>query len=416
MFRGSGFVTSAAVVLMAGCGSAGSVADHPASGSLTPSRPTAVSGPDEPTPASPSAAPSPDPTSHIGYLGMTAGGMAAIVVEPDGDRVAELPIGDDVIEWISLAPDGQRFAAAVGINQETGTGAAMRVQPRRGWESADIAGHHRAPSWSPDSRRIAFAADPIASWECRQGEDEPLPHQTLTIVDDVTGEVVQQLPVPRETHALSWSPNGRALAWSAQPGFQPCSGGTPDETELVVLEVDTGEVTRRSVSAVNAYRPVVWSPDGGSLVVRGDNAEGPLDLLLVASFDAESQPIRLAAAPGVPMAWTPHGIVMRVERPAQPDPETQLVAVDAESGAMTDLVTIDGEVEALVSLADNHLAVATTTLDFGGCDVTDPDAHCDTATANTALQVIDPSTGEINQIVEEGLYTHAGGLAAIDRP
>lgn len=125
---------------------------------------------------------------------------------------------------------------------------------------------HDAPVWSPDGRRVAFVTN-------RSADPEVTPWlREIRIVDlgdpDRTAQAVPAPVGPK--HHLSWSPDGRSLAWYGHTDIR--DAWSSRHTDLWTLDLETGEV--RNLSA-RLDRPVGDSVLGD---VRsfGAGEQGPL--------------------------------------------------------------------------------------------------------------------------------------------
>ena len=118
---------------------------------------------------------------------------------------------------------------------------------------------HDAPTWSPDSKQIAFSSARNDDWDVQLGE-------AIWVVNAVGGEPRRVTPED-DLHSLpSWSPDGSKLAcnWS-QGGFD-----RPRHDRVAVVDVATGERTVLTeeldlqCGAYPSVREPVW--DGDSLL------------------------------------------------------------------------------------------------------------------------------------------------------
>jgi Tol biopolymer transport system component len=145
----------------------------------------------------------------------------------------------------SWSPDSRSIAyAASGIMVMNRDGSHKR-RLARGYEDQQGGG----PAWSPDGRRIAFLGDDSVSVVDAEG-GEP------TVLLDTGG---------RATYGLAWSPDGRYVS---------VTHGDGDDYEIFVVDVDAGEARNLTDNeGVNDTR-AVWSPDGrhvAYVVRRGDD-------------------------------------------------------------------------------------------------------------------------------------------------
>jgi hypothetical protein len=212
-----------------------------------------------------------------------------VVESADGSDRRSLPIQSDDSyreESYALSPDGTQVAwfkpvQAIGLQTPDGGsegagwqnelwvtpiagGTAVRLAPT----STDPFESYGRPTWSPDGRTIAFEGRIAArSTESRS-------HRSAVYVVDVDGSDRRTLStrplVAYDAFGLSWSPDGRYLAFVGLPDGSSIPLTNPDaplgdpQTDVFVIAADgTGErnITR---SATFETRPG-WSPDGSRL-------------------------------------------------------------------------------------------------------------------------------------------------------
>jgi TolB protein len=116
------------------------------------------------------------------------------------------------------------------------TGGAERQLTRNAWSS-------QVPSWSPNGRRLAFFANP-------QGRDQ------LFVMEMATGAVRPLAPSDSTDDAPAFSPDGRYVA------FVSTRDGPRD---LYRVDVETGAVVRLT-RGITAWAQPSWSPDGRRLL------------------------------------------------------------------------------------------------------------------------------------------------------
>lgn len=141
-----------------------------------------------------------------------------------------------------------------------------------------------AVTWSPDSSRVASAADD----EC-----------SVHIWDAATGTRLVVQPMENEVQALAWSPDGQRIA--AGHSYGP----------ITVLDAQTGAVVLSTQGDWLGTYHVAWSPDGRRLAAGDHIGEACI-------WDAASGELLITSAHGVPhvqghtlrpyhVAWSPDG-------------------------------------------------------------------------------------------------------------
>jgi len=169
------------------------------------------------------------------------------VMRPDGSRrrlIAKGGFADDNPTW---SPDSRRIAFA---RQETATlwrlfivradGRGLRALTSRRITAIN-------PSWSPNGRRIAFAQR-LLRW------------QIFTV--NLAGGARKRISNGRASDSFPvWSPNGRRLAFVRQEG---------NTTAVFTVGADGRGVRRASPRSMIAVQPA-WSPTGRRIAFAGDH-------------------------------------------------------------------------------------------------------------------------------------------------
>jgi Tol biopolymer transport system component/serine/threonine protein kinase len=174
------------------------------------------------------------------YL-LRAGGQRAINLTEDSPA-------DDVQP--AFSPDGRQIAFRSsrddgGLFVMGATGESARRLTTFGWN----------PGWSPDGKKLVFAAEPIS----RTPFDRPTT-SALWTVDVATGELHRL----SEGDAVqpSWSPGGRRIAY-----WGLAEGGA--QRDLYTIPAGGGEPRAVTRDAAVDWSPV-WSPDGKYLYFSSD--------------------------------------------------------------------------------------------------------------------------------------------------
>ena len=169
-----------------------------------------------------------------------ANGASRPAWSPDGAQIAfTRPTNDHLDKWQLCVARADGFNARCIVGDEDGI----------------IVGR---PSWSPDGSRIAFT-----NWvhSCPNGQcGQSGGYFTSLRVLNTASMVVDSVDSPPLT-SVSWSPDGRRIAFSAYA--RSYGGGVlgvvnPDGSELEILASSLGSY---------AVAEVVWSPDGSRLAL-----------------------------------------------------------------------------------------------------------------------------------------------------
>lgn len=137
-------------------------------------------------------------------------------------------------------------------------------------------------AWSPDGRRIAFAAR-------AEGED----YRDVYVMSASGSSVTRLTTADGDDLQPTWSPDGERIAFAS-------AGGVPgDPFEVYMMNPDGSNVARETDCAFNCWHPD-WSPDGARL------AYNELYSIRIKNL-ATSYVADFAEMAGGP-AWSPDGV------------------------------------------------------------------------------------------------------------
>lgn len=162
-------------------------------------------------------------TARARTLASPHGSVGSAAWSPQGGRIA----------FVAYSKRGPR----IHVIRSDGT---KEIDVARGWD----------PVWSPDGRRLAFIYD-------RRGT-----HGVLAVMkaDGSATNVLDRHGIAPYGQGISWSPNGRLLAYAHEL--------TPDPTHMNLAVIRADGTHRRFVArgVVNEeYGPTYWSPDARTL-------------------------------------------------------------------------------------------------------------------------------------------------------
>jgi Tol biopolymer transport system component len=216
------------------------------------------------------------------------------VANPDGTGIRQLTSGPSDGETFS--PDGTLIAYQTDAQDMSGTVMVMSPDGDRRVAVAEHLAEIGDIVWSPDSRRVAFAARIMGASGFR----------VYTAAIDHPGAVQVGGPdvFGREP---SWSPDGRELAFKRIEGLDqgPYSVGT-----LWVIDVDGSNLHRLGdtrASGDNAYWNTSWSPDGKRLAFLAQGVGGKFDVYVINADGTGERDISNTPADEYWPSWSPDG-------------------------------------------------------------------------------------------------------------
>lgn len=185
-------------------------------------------------------------------------------------------------------------------------------------------------AWSPDGRFIAFTLREPAAEEDPSVAGKDLPYTRLGIVDVARHTTSLITGRDFDVQELAWSADGRELALVVAPTPSP-----EDQYRLglVVVDRQTGKITRRLSENVAFAGLLRWSPDGSLITFRECPPERKFAswLAVVPAAGGTARPLLQDARSTVLRAeWAAdsrHLVLLNVEGTAQ-----ALDALDVESG------------------------------------------------------------------------------------
>jgi Tol biopolymer transport system component len=219
---------------------------------------------------------------------------------------------------ISWSPDSRRLAFA----GDTDGGSAIFVVDR------DVPGPARIvdpalraidPAWAPDGRTIAFqsAADQALHVVAPDGSDS----RRLGWLD---GTMLWP----------EWSPDGRALVLTA---FQN------DNVDIFTVSADGSVVTNVSNDPSDEFSPS-WSPDGERIAWGRATGEGTRAHIVVANADGSGQVVLPDVADLAPPVWSPDGSRVYSYVVGENDEFQDLIVLDPSGAEPAVRIKIEGNV------------------------------------------------------------------------
>ena len=282
-------------------------------------------------------------------------GSAFLVIrDGDGNPVQRLALVDDATTSVTfaLSPDGTRVAwfkpEAAGdelwVAPVTG-GPGIRVVP-----ATNVPGESQAsPVWSPDGSSIAFvayAADAVTGDRRRSAID-------VVAADGSDRRRITTRPGLLDD-GLSWSPDGRSLAYAGVTDARPIPSSSGDGApialparDLFVIGAD-GKGDLDVTNTAGSETQPAWSPDGTALAfdTSGDGEAHRLTTVRMNGPTPAGRPILGPEAAW--FLWSPDGTALLWPEVTTVGPETFHTTIhsidrDFRQAAVT-LQSLDGQV------------------------------------------------------------------------
>jgi len=189
--------------------------------------------------------PTPPSSRQIWVMNADGSGQAKLTESAGGDYFPVWsPIGDKIAFVRIREPDGlTTFPGKIYVMNADGSNPTQVT-------FGDFA--DSSPAWSPDGKRIAFARYPFTAGETSG------PGQIYVINPDGTGltKLEGKGNDSPYTKSLSWSPDGRKIAFEGQPS-------TPSNDHLFVMNADGTGQTKVTSGRGDGWP--TWSPDGTAI-------------------------------------------------------------------------------------------------------------------------------------------------------
>ncbi len=238
------------------------------------------------------------PDGAYGFLNVPPGAYTVVASwsAKRGSAVCTVAAGavsrTDVIiglEQSQPPPTGSRLVFAA----DTGDGLEIFVSGPNAEDPVQLtntAGTNEHPCWSPDGQHIALVST-------RPPPGGLIPGGTSIWIINADGSEPRQLAsLPQATH-LHWSPDGQKIA---------ASGVVQGKRQIVLIDVQTGEVTPLTNTSGSATAPR-WSPDGEWIAYADQDETTSWDIYKIRPDGTLKQ--RLTDSPGVDTdpCWSPDG-------------------------------------------------------------------------------------------------------------
>ena len=190
------------------------------------------------------------------------------VVSREGGEPRQLTVGEDAVSAPEFSPDGLE----ISFMRHHGKGRALHIMPLDGGEPRVLDLGELVPfayEWAPDGKSIAFTAELPRSSESKlarfrsggarvyEGEWTPV-HLFVATLD---GEEPRRVAHgDGSVTSFRWSPDGERFAVTTAPSSDPYR--TMLFEKASVISAETGERIRELETEPTTIRALSWSPDG----------------------------------------------------------------------------------------------------------------------------------------------------------
>jgi serine/threonine-protein kinase len=196
-------------------------------------------------------------------------------------------------DWVNprFSPDGQKLALDISDGRQRDIWVYEWARDTLTQLTFDP-GQDVSPVWAPDGRRIAFASD----------RAKPGVRNLYSVSADGTGDVRRLTDSSENQTAVSWHPNGKFLAFTANRGV------TGPDLMILPMENDAargltpGKPTVFLGTAANEGYPM-FSPDGRWIAYFSNEAGGIFDVY-VRPFPSPGGPWRVSTGGGSNPQWS----------------------------------------------------------------------------------------------------------------
>jgi WD40 repeat protein len=181
-------------------------------------------------------------------IATTLGRTALLWDSMNGTCLQTFPMQRSRVNCLTCSPDGQRIA--LGINRAV---VIRHITGKYFTTYSDQSfGEVQALSWSPDGKYLAWTGNPFYAVQVWDAVEHHQVH--LYYGHELRGPA-----------ALAWSPDSTRLATGS------CYGGRVESYDIQIWEAQTGQMLSSFSCHTGPIRALDWSPDGKWIVSGGDD-------------------------------------------------------------------------------------------------------------------------------------------------
>ncbi len=371
-----------------------------------------------------------DLSQQFGFVSVADGSIRILKSLPPRTRASNI----SRMSSVRLSPD-ERHVVFDFLSNEDCKEHDILLMASDGSQEIPLVQHpadDKGPVWTPDGKHVVFASDRTGSWgfwalSVVDGKPEGLPQLIKADVGQVreTTGITRQggcyytVNVGRQdvyiasidpgtgkwlggaqpiagrlmgsSTAPSWSPDGEYLAYLVQR--RPEIMYQPGAFAVVIRSVRTGEEREVSTALNQAWIPVQWFPDGGSVLIaawQGTHQDDDLSYYRVSvESGAANRVLRAGSGAGFPHL-TPDGKTILYYQPRDDSPKgLALMAHQIDTGEAREIKRLPEDSSPIIAISPDSREVA-----FTGPAKDDA--------RSTAIKVMAISGGEARELLRIG--------------
>jgi Tol biopolymer transport system component len=205
--------------------------------------------------------------SQIAFISNRDGNWQIYKMDQDGSHVKNLTNEKSYDTNPSWSPDGRHIAFASNRDNPNGLNAQIYIMNSDGSDLVNVSNNafqNYFPVWSPDSKQIAFISN--------DGKNAKI------VLADLTNKTTRFLDVTADVNGLSWSSDGKHLAFEAR---------IDEKNKIYTINSDGTNLNKLTDESINDSQPR-WSPIGSDILFWTDRDKN----LEIYIMDSEGNNVR----------------------------------------------------------------------------------------------------------------------------